>query len=119
MLQRETAIRMELKLGTLDYRHVSYVPALDPQLKSKYSNGNGPVLGYNGSQGVPSINTLSLPVPLPALRQGSNICLPGPAANQVHAAPNRLRTSFSKRSYPSALVQTSQTVVQNVLQRRK
>jgi hypothetical protein len=48
--------------------NVSYFPALDPKLTSKFSNGAGPVLGYNDPQGVPSINTLSpIPDPLPAL----------------------------------------------------
>jgi hypothetical protein len=48
--------------------NVSYYPALDPQLTSKFSNDDGSVLGYNGSQGVSSINTLSpIPDSLPAL----------------------------------------------------
>ena len=48
--------------------NVSYSPALDPQLTSKFSDGDGPVLGYHGAEGVPSINTLSLiPDPFPAL----------------------------------------------------
>ena len=44
-------------------------PALNPQLTNSVSNGNGPILYYNGSGPVPPVGLLSpIPQPLPPLR---------------------------------------------------
>lgn len=45
------------------------IPAYNEQDTTILSNGDGPILGYKGSQGVPPIGTNSpLPAALPALR---------------------------------------------------